>query len=272
MESIISHHCNCLILRVQTQRFEFLALESVFFPTGKAGNVFRGALGLVMPEMAVPGRLPGGFADPPRPFVLRAAHLDGRVIEPGRTFGVDVNVFDLKNGFPQKLGKAFEELSRTGLGPRRGRVELMPVAPAEDVVVELAPQTPVARTTVRFVTPTDLKGLAAHTAEVPFEVLFMRARDRVSALVSLYDEGPLDADFDGLAQRAALVGTVNCELLYRNVVRKSSRTGRTHGIGGFTGTAVYEGDLTEFMPWLGAAWWTGVGRHTVWGNGVIACE
>jgi hypothetical protein len=35
------------------------------------------------------------------------------------------------------------------------------------------------------------------------------------------------------------------------------------------GTATYEGDLAEFLPWLQAAEATGVGRHAVWGQGEI---
>jgi hypothetical protein len=35
------------------------------------------------------------------------------------------------------------------------------------------------------------------------------------------------------------------------------------------GSADYEGDLAEFLPFLEAARWTGVGRQTVWGNGEI---
>ena len=40
-------------------------------------------------------------------------------------------------------------------------------------------------------------------------------------------------------------------------------------IGGFIGTAEYEGPVAEFLPILRAARWTGVGRHCVWGNGEI---
>jgi CRISPR/Cas system endoribonuclease Cas6 (RAMP superfamily) len=38
---------------------------------------------------------------------------------------------------------------------------------------------------------------------------------------------------------------------------------------GFTGEGVYAGELGEFLPWLRAAEWTGIGRHTVWGFGAI---
>jgi hypothetical protein len=61
----------------------------------------------------------------------------------------------------------------------------------------------------------------------------------------------------------------SCELEHVERTRLSSRTGQTHGLGGFTGHAIYSGNLSEFWPWLDAAQWTGVGRQTVWGKGQI---
>ena len=105
-----------------------------------------------------------------------------------------------------------------------------------------------------------------------FPVLLARARDRVSTLRSLYGSGPLELDFRGLADRALSVRTVRSELQQVKVARRSSRTGQRHGIGGFVGFAEYEGDLAEFVPYLEAAHWTGVGRHCTWGNGEICTE
>ena len=34
------------------------------------------------------------------------------------------------------------------------------------------------------------------------------------------------------------------------------------------GEVTYEGEIAEFMPYLRAARWVGVGRQTVWGKGV----
>jgi hypothetical protein len=61
-------------------------------------------------------------------------------------------------------------------------------------------------------------------------------------------------------------------LRYVDVQRRSSKTGQVHSIGGFVGEAEYEGDLAEFVPFLKAAQWTGVGRQTVWGKGEIAVK
>lgn len=212
--------------------------------------------------------VPSGLVEPPRPFVLRAAHLDGKSFAPGETFSFDAHIFDLLAPLPERFEQACSEWAAIGLGPRRGRVELIRPVVYTPVALDLSAAEAPERITVQFRTPTELKGNPS-PGEAPFGILFARIRDRISTLRSLYGEGPLPIDFRALSRRANLVKTVKCDLQYRDVSRRSSRTGAVHGIGGFTGTAEYEGDLAEFLPYLRAAWWTGVGRHTVWGNGVI---
>ncbi len=210
------------------------------------------------------------MADPPRPFVFRAAHLDGKRFEPGETFSLDVHVFDLRSPLFDIFVRAFSSWARTGLGPRRARVELTAPRGRRRYCCQFGScgWTEVSKCSLLFRTPTELKGNPSRN-EVPFGVLFARVRDRIGTLRSLYGEGPLTIDFHASSVRANLVRTVKCDLQYRDVWRRSSRTGAVHGIGGVEGSVDYEGDLTEFLPYLRAAWWTGVGRHTVWGNGVI---
>jgi hypothetical protein len=249
----------------------------VYFPPGKAGNVLRGALGGVLETCrlayrlpaATPVRLPSGFKEPPLPFVLRVAHLDGRRFEPGELFAVDVHVFDLHARLFEMFEEAFANLSHAGLGPGRGAVELLRPAKTSVVEIDLGRRAESARRIrVFFRAPTELKGNPSRD-ELPFGVLFARIRDRIATLCSLYGDQPLAIDFPALGDRANQVRTISCDLKSHDVSRLSSRTGAVHGIGGFTGTMEYEGDLAEFLPYLRAAWWTGAGRHTVWGNGVI---
>jgi hypothetical protein len=202
--------------------------------------------------------------------VLRAAHLDGKRFEPGETFSFDANIFDPRAPLAETFVQACSEWARTGLGPRRGRVELLG-SEDEAVTIDLAGGAEISKCSLLFRTPAELKGNPSGNSrnEMPFGVLFARVRDRIGALCSLYGEGPLPIDFRALADRARLVRTVRCDLQYQEVWRRSSRTGAVHGIGGVTGQVDYEGDLTQFLPYLRAARWTGVGRHTVWGNGVV---
>jgi hypothetical protein len=225
--------------------------------------------------------------------VFRASHLDGRIVAPGETFSFDLNVFDLRDPALAYFVLAFAQLAREGLGPRRGRATLAEVSqldierrPAARLYdgsafrMEAAPAplalaladdgaAPVRRVHVRFVSPTELKAGAQIAGRPEFSILFARIRDRVSTLRALYGDGTLEIDFAAMGERAAAVRMTRCEVRQVDVERRSSRTGQVHPIGGFVGEAEYEGDLMEFVPYLRAAEWTGVGRHTVWGKGEL---
>ena len=237
-------------------------------------------------------RGPSGLADWPRSFVFRAMHLDGCTIQPGEEFFFDLNLFDMHSHAIAYLVLAFSQLSREGLGPGRGRADLVEVVQrtangdpaariydgqsfllrhsAEPLELSLeGGEEQIDRVRVRFVSPTELKAAQDLATWPEFGILAARIRDRLSTLRQLYDDGPLDIDFRAFGDRAARVRMVRCEIEQVDVRRRSSRTGQVHPIGGFIGEAEYEGDLTEFVPYLRAARWTGVGRQTVWGKGEI---
>jgi hypothetical protein len=277
-------------------RFHFRALDRLHFPEGKSANVVRGAFGAVLRDTvpagvysrlfepgAALGPAPSGLSDWPRPFVLRVAHLDGLTISAGDTLFLDAHVFDLHQPALSHFQAALARLAEKGLGPGRGRAALEHTeeldlcdSPRESgspnvVLLDPAPES-VPSVTVQFRTPTELKS-GGELAERPeFVVLFGRLRDRISTLRSLYGQGPLQIDFRALGERAAQVRMKRCELAWEQVSRRSGRTGQVHSIGGFTGEAVYEGELAEFLPWLKAARWVGVGRQTVWGKGDVRVE
>ena len=237
---------------VQQLRYQFRAMESIAFGPAGAANFIRGALGWNLRrsagestyrrlfEPAQAGSGPSGLADWPRPFVLRASHLDGITVPGGETFQFDVHLFEVGE-------KSVEAVNSLGAA-----FALMPKAQIagleiNSIQVDLAPAPGnLSRLRVEFITPTELKGGGELVEQPEFPVLFARVRDRVATLRDLYGGSPLIADFVG------------------------SRTGQTHGLGGFTGRAIYSGNLGEFWPWLEAAQWTGVGRQTVWGKGQIA--
>ena len=100
-------------------------------------------------------------------------------------------------------------------------------------------------------------------------MLFARSRDRIYILRQIYGQGSLLFDFEGSRERARAVKLTRSDIRWENVQRRSGKTGQTHSLGGFLGWAEYEGDLAEFLPYLQAAFWTGVGRQTTWGKGHI---
>jgi len=295
-------------------RFSFRALGSIYFPPGKAGNVIRGALGAIFHKLVCSPKCPGakiceqrvtcayarlfeptavrdgpsGFSDWPRPFVIRAAHLDGRRFPPQQHFYFDLMVFEMHDPALAYFAFSFSQLMREGLGPGRPGAELVAIhslecsgEPGERVfdgktlldpmplILPLETREPVSRITVRFLTPTELKGGGEIVREPSFKVLFGRVRDRIVTLRKLYGKGPLPVDFQGQGERADRVRLLRSNLQWENWERRSSKTGQRHSLGGFAGEAEYEGDLSEFIPYIRAARWTGIGRQTTWGKGHI---
>jgi hypothetical protein len=245
------------------------------------------------------GAGPSGLTDWPRPFVFRATHLDGSTLAPGADFWYELNLFDTHGSTIAYLVSAFAELGREGMGPGRGHADLATVSlrhqrgEAETRLFEggallaanpaamrlsLEPTSsphagaPPHRVRVRFLTPTELKSARHGDVRPEFHVLASRIRDRVSTLRSLYGEGPLAIDFRAFGERAAKVKMTRCEIRRMDATRRSGRTGQVHPIGGFVGEVEYEGELGEFLPYLRAAKWTGVGRQTSWGKGEIGVE
>jgi hypothetical protein len=198
------------------------------------------------PAVAARGVAPSGFRNLPRPFVFRVRETE-----------TIVNLFQTSAlELVQRVMRALD----FELAEQPELLQLPLAAPASKQVIR--------RVRVRFLSPTELKG-----AETPeFGPLLARIRDRVSMLRAHYGSGPLDLDFRGFGERAAAVRMTRCELQTIEEERVSKGTGQRHSLGGFLGFAEYEGAVSEFLPFLEAARWTGVGRQTVWGKGEIAVE
>ena len=256
-------------------RLHFRATEAWFFPPGKSANILRGALGAMLhrtvsaqeyEQLFAPksnGGGPSGLADRPRAFVFRAAHLDGAAITPGAGFYFDLHLFDMQDSTRRHFENAFAQMDRITL------VEVE----QEHVVTELdGDGQPAECVRVEFVTPTELKAGRELVTRPEFPILFARLRDRISSLRAFYGPGPLDIDFRGMGERAACVRMTRCEVHWTETERRSARTGQTHPLGGFHGQAEYQGTLGEFLPYLRAGQWTGVGRQTVWGKGEICFQ
>jgi CRISPR-associated endoribonuclease Cas6 len=235
-------------------RFEICKLRDF------SGNGLRGAFGSALRKIDAEayaryfcprteaGSAPSGLADPPRPFVFRLAGP----LEAG------LNLFLTREPEVELFKQAVAKMGtlRSVAGTERLRLSLSAAA------------RPVHRLRVHFLTPTELKG-----ADRPdFGILMARIRDRVSTLRELYGEGPLEIDFKAFGERASRISMTRCELVPVSAERTSRSTGQRHSLGGFTGLAEYEGDVSEFLPYLEIARWTGVGRQTVWGKGEIAYE
>ncbi|MBI4908636.1 MAG: CRISPR system precrRNA processing endoribonuclease RAMP protein Cas6 [Acidobacteria bacterium] len=255
-------------------RFLMEADAPMYFPPGKAANMLRGAFGWILqqedphsasqlfsPKLSAG---PSGLTDAPRPFVFRTAHLEGHRFAPGKRFPFGMNLFLDSEAALQKVVETFQKLERARLVSWSRAAKSVQLRPAQENVRKIR---------VTFLSPSEIKGNGGQILDEPdFGVMLCRIRDRVSTLRNLYGDGAVEMDFASFGERAAQVRLTRCELEHHDAERTSARTGQTHSLSGFTGIAEYEGDLDEFLPFLRAAAFTGVGRQTVWGKGEITFE
>jgi len=238
---------------------------------------------------------PADMVDLPRSFVLRPQTLNELRLNPGETFTIDLHLFDLSQPCLRYFILALSELAEEGLGAGRPRVCLESVArlgmdgslqgvvfdkqgirsDAERQSISLSldpPTVSVSRLLLSFHTPTELKHRGALLREPHFPAIMVRTWDRIKVMRWLYQSANPDRDFGRLAELARTVRLVHSTTEQVSSNRRSLRTGINQTLIGFIGYAEYEGDLTELVPYLRAAYWTGIGRQTVWGHGAIQVQ
>jgi len=137
------------------------------------------------------------------------------------------------------------------------------------------------RLRVRFLRPTEIKHQGLPVSRPEFSLVVTRVAERLGNLSEMYGSGPLGWDWRKIVAAARDIRLVDFHVacgsdpdggagLQQSRTRYSTKTGQKHGLGGFIGDAIYSGPgVARFRPLLVAGKYCGIGRHTVWGNGVL---
>jgi hypothetical protein len=123
------------------------------------------------------------------------------------------------------------------------------------------------RLTISYLTPTRLIFDRALAAVPEFHILIRNLLRRVSNLAYFHCDGELDLDFRGLVQAAEAVKLVDNRTRWHDWERYSARQDAKLKMGGMVGEAVYEGDVTPFIPLLALGEVLHVGKGTGMGLG-----
>ena len=130
----------------------------------------------------------------------------------------------------------------------------------------------VRRLGVHLLTPLRLKQENRLQTDLPFHVLVRAVLRRISALESAYGQGEPDLDYRGLVRRAEEVRLEESTLRWQDLLRYSTRQQQTVSMSGLMGSAVYAGELDEFVPLLDYARQVHIGKQTLFGLGRLAIE
>ncbi|WP_022853899.1 CRISPR system precrRNA processing endoribonuclease RAMP protein Cas6 [Thermodesulfatator atlanticus] len=218
----------------------------------------------------------------PHPFALTPVlPLKGNTFELGLTLvGRGIQYFP---HFVLALSAAGDK----GLGRRRARFQiadikdhfgheslyqkgqLKPPTMKEEIHEEGASQIK-----IRFLTPTSLRfeGHLVPPKNFAFHILVRNLLRRVSALSYFHAEKELNLPFKELIERAQGVKTVAKRLFPQEIIRYSARKETTMPLRGFVGEALFEGELSPFMPLLRLGELVHVGKNTSFGFGAYRLE
>lgn len=241
--------------------------------------------------------------DPPRPFVITDPQPGSPSLPAGDPVPLGLTLVGTAVTELPYFVVGFRRLGEDGIGPARTRFEVEAVVCIDaadmtgptvfergsDLVRPLRlplrardltrPGDAAARRVrVRFLTPVDLRSeneapSGLHGDAPSFGTLIRRARNRATALATFFGEQQISHDPRAAADLADRVTLTRSEVTRAEMVRRSSRTGQRHPIGGVVGSVLYEGEgIGELMPWLRIAEVIGVGKHATFGNGRIAVE
>ena len=205
---------------------------------------------------------PSGLADRPRPFIIRAAHLDGQTITAS---SVSLRCTPLRPGAseqpPSFGGSGRESAPAAGFWFRWSRRKHRdPTEP---------PPGYAAHINVKFVAPTELKG-ADRGPRIPHP-LRPPPRPHLHAARALRARPPrYRFSRHGGSRRAGPYLALRPEVVRHRTPLQPHRPDTSDRR--LRRSAEYDGDLGEFLPYLRAGQWTGVGRQTVWGKGEICFQ
>lgn len=246
------------------------------------------------------GTSPRG-ANPPRPFAIRPPLVDrieqDRVFYTGDGFTIGINLFGDAAGLFPYVCQAVYRMGEIGIGYGRGRFVLEQIDAVDPLSGETMslfkdrriiaiPDFPITqnaieqaikgmsteRVQLRFLTPIHLKHEGQRLNKPVFVALLARLLERCQALELHYTDEPGEQaawreQYLMLTELAQHVQVMEDRTRWFNVQTGSRRTGSRNSISGFTGDAVFQGNLSPFLPWLLWGQSLHVGKNAVKGNG-----
>jgi CRISPR-associated endoribonuclease Cas6 len=121
--------------------------------------------------------------------------------------------------------------------------------------------------TISILTPLRLRFDGHITDKIEFHILIRNLLRRISSLSYFHCNEKWEVDFKGLIEKAKEVRQTATDITWFDWKRYSTRQEEWMSLGGVAGTVSYEGNITEFLPFLRLGEYVHVGKGTSFGLG-----
>ena len=126
--------------------------------------------------------------------------------------------------------------------------------------------------TFNFLTPTRLVYQQDLVVRPDFHHIIRGALRRLATLSLVHYGERLDVDFTDLINRSQSVGEVFDNTVWYDWERYSNRQKTRMKLGGFVGRVGFEGQLTDFIPFIKACEYFHIGKNTSFGLGLYETD
>ncbi len=180
-------------------------------------------------------------------------------------------------------------MGNKGLGENRARLKLMSIKQGnrifyagEDNTIKsdvkkqelkiINPIKPINKIKIKSLTPFRIMYQGKLAQSLDFHILIRNLLRRIGLLSYFYSDKPFEIDFNALINKAEKVRTLTSSLAYQDLSRYSTRQEQRIPMSGYLGEITYQGNLTEFVPYLKIGEKIHLGKGTVFGMGKYKME
>ena len=241
-------------------------------------------------EAGIPKEHPDAakYAKAPRPYVLNPPATRQQKFEPGAALSFDLVLIGPAVEALPYFVYTFTRLGEKGLGRGRGKFRLLTVDREEndkfikiydhqtDTLTQGAPRktmcplTPPSKTgsvCLEFTTPLRIKAGKKLVTRLTFPVFFQHLTHRLSLLTDIYGLPEKMPDLRTLLANAEKITTRTNEMHWHDWDRYSGRQKTRMQFGGLLGVITFDGDLTDYLPYIRMGEQLNVGQLTTFGLG-----
>lgn len=225
----------------------------------------------------------------PRPFIFEPPPTNKNEYKTGENFIFNLRLIGKAIDYLPYFIYALDEMGKNGLGKNRGKLELISIKQGTRIIYDgkdnkikgdiklqelqlTHPKNQINKIKIKFLTPYRIIYEGKEAQHLAFHILIRSLLRRIGLLSYFHSDKPYDINFTDLIAKAQKVRTLQTNLTFHGQSRYSTKQHQRIPMQGMIGEVTYQGNLTNFIPYLKIGEMVHIGKGTVFGMGKYKME